>query len=161
MEFNVGDKAVHPHHGVGDVTAIEEKEIAGRKVAFYVLNIADSGTKVMVAKDAAERVGLRGVVSRRDAKLVLEELRSRTIAVTSQPWNRRHREYMEMLHSGSLLEVAKVYRDLSLIRHDKDLSFGERELLEKAQTRLVTEIAVSRRCKEERVGNEIAQILAN
>ena len=160
MEFKVGDKSVHPHHGVGEVTAIEAKEIAGQKKNFYILKIVDSGMKVMVATDAAARLGLRKVISRNEAKKVLDVLREKKIAVTSQPWNRRYREYIEMLNSGSPFEVAKVLRDLSLLKTDKELSFGERGLLDKAKSLLVTELAVARRCKEERVQDEIEQILS-
>ena len=159
MQFKVGDKSVHPHHGVGEVTAIEAKEIAGQKKTFYTLKIVGSGTKVMVATDAADRLGLRKVVSRAEAKKVLDVLRERTISVTSQPWNRRYREYTGMLNSGSPYEVAKVLRDLSMIKTDKELSFGERGLLDKARALLVTELAVSRRCKETRVQTEIQEIL--
>lgn len=160
MDFKVGDKSVHPHHGVGEVTAIEAKEIAGQKKTFYILKIVDSGMKVMVATDAAARLGLRKVISRKEAQKVLEVLREKKIAVTSQPWNRRYREYIEMLNSGSPFEVAKVLRDLSLLKSDKELSFGERGLLDKAKSLLVTELAVARRCKEERVQDEIEQILS-
>ena len=160
MDFKVGDKSVHPHHGVGEVTAIEAKEIAGQKKTFYILKIVDSGMKVMVATDAAARLGLRKVISRKEATKVLEVLREKKIAVTSQPWNRRYREYIEMLNSGSPFEVAKVLRDLSLLKSDKELSFGERGLLDKARSLLVTELAVARRCKEERVQDEIEQILS-
>jgi CarD family transcriptional regulator len=160
MEFKVGDKSVHPHHGVGEVTAIEAKEIAGQKKTFYILKIVDSGMKVMVATDAAHRLGLRKVISRTEAKKVFDVLREKKIAVTSQPWNRRYREYIEMLNSGSPFQVAKVLRDLSLIKTDKELSFGERGLLDKAKSLLVTELAVARRCKEERVQEEIEEILS-
>ncbi len=160
MEFKVGDKSVHPHHGVGEVTAIEAQEIAGQKKNFYILKIVDSGMKVMVATDAAARLGLRKVISRNEAKKVLDVLREKKIAVTSQPWNRRYREYIEMLNSGSPFEVAKVLRDLSLLKSDKELSFGERGLLDKAKSLLVTELAVARRCKEARVQDEIEQILS-
>ena len=160
MEFKVGDKSVHPHHGVGEVTAIESKEIAGQKKTFYILKIVDSGMKVMVATDAAQRLGLRKVMSRKEADQVLDVLREKKIAVTSQPWNRRYREYTEMLNSGSPLEVAKVLRDLTLLKTDKELSFGERGLLDKARSLLVTELAVAKRCKEARVESEIEQILS-
>ncbi|HJL17061.1 MAG TPA: CarD family transcriptional regulator [Sandaracinaceae bacterium LLY-WYZ-13_1] len=160
MNFKVGDKSVHPHHGVGEVTAIESKEIAGHEKTFYILKIVDNGMKVMVATDAAERLGLRKVISRKEAKKVLAVLEIKEIAVTSQPWNRRYREYTEMLNSGSLYEVAKVLRDLSLIKTEKDLSFGERGLLDKAKSLLVTELAVARRCKEQTVENEIERVLS-
>lgn len=160
MDFKIGDKSVHPHHGVGEVTAIEAKEIAGQKKTFYILKIVDNGMKVMVATDAAQRLGLRKVISRTEAKKVFDVLREKKIAVTSQPWNRRYREYIEMLNSGSPFQVAKVLRDLSLLKGDKELSFGERNLLDKAKSLLVTELAVARRCKEERVQGEIEQILS-
>ncbi|MBX3275772.1 MAG: CarD family transcriptional regulator [Sandaracinaceae bacterium] len=159
LEFKVGDKSVHPHHGVGEVTAIEHREIAGQRKAFYTLHLMTEGTKVMVATDAAAKLGLRRPVSRRESTKVLDILRDKTIAVTSQPWNRRYREYMEMLNSGSPYEVAKVLRDLSVIRGEKELSFGERGLLDKARNLLVGELAIARRCKEERMQTEIEAIL--
>lgn len=161
MNFKVGEKAVHPHHGVGEVTAVETKEIAGHKKTFYILRIVDSGMKVMVPTDSAERVGLRAVISKKEADKVLAVLKDTKVAVTAQPWNRRHREYIEMLKSGSPVEVAKVLRDLTRLKSDKDLSFGERRLLDQARSLLVTELALARRCKEDRVEAEIQGILAS
>lgn len=159
MNFKVGEKAVHPHHGVGEVTAVEKREIAGHTKTFYILRIVDSGMKVMVPTDAATRVGLRGVISKKDADKVLAVLKDPKVAVTAQPWNRRHREYIEMLKSGSPFEVAKVLRDLTRLKSDKDLSFGERRLLDQARSLLVTELALARRCKEDRVEADIQGIL--
>ncbi|MFW5920544.1 MAG: CarD family transcriptional regulator, partial [Polyangiales bacterium] len=158
--FDVGDKAVHPAHGVGEITSIESRDIAGTRKAFYILKILDTGMTVMVPTDGAERLGLRKVISRDDAKKVLAILQKNEIAVTSQPWNRRYREYMDMLKSGSPYEVAKVLRDLYRLKGDKELSFGERRLLEQARTLLVTELALARRCKEQTVEDEIEGILS-
>ena len=159
MTFKVGDKSVHPHHGVGEVQAIETKEIAGHRQRFYILKIVGTDTKVMVATEAAGRLGLRKVVSRKEAKAVLEELRADEPVVTAQPWNRRFREYQEMLNSGSLRKIAQVLADLSLVARGKEPSFGERSLMEKAKALLVTELAIARQCKESRVAGEIDAIL--
>ena len=159
MTFKVGDKAVHPAHGVGEITSIEKREIAGNKKAFYILKILDSGMTVMVPTDGVERLGLRQVISKREAKKVLEILKKDEVAVTSQPWNRRYREYTDMLKSGSPFEGAKVLRDLFRLKSDKELSFGERRLLDQARSLLVTELALARRCKEQRVAQEIEGIL--
>jgi CarD family transcriptional regulator len=158
MKYKVGDKAVHPAHGVGEITAIEERRIAGHTKQFYIIKIVDSGMTVMVPTDGAERAGLRSIISKRDADEVVATLRKKEFAVTSQPWNRRYREYTDMLKSGSLIEVAKVLRDLSRLRGDKELSFGERRLLEQARALIVKELALARRVKEERVGAELDQI---
>lgn len=159
MLFKVGDKAVHPSHGVGEVTSIEAREIAGSSARFYILRILETGMTVMVPTDGVERLGLRSIISKTDAQKVLEILRADEVAVTSQPWNRRYREYTEMLKSGSPFEVAKVLRDLSRLRGGKELSFGERRLLEQARSLLVTELALARRMKEQRVEQEIDGIL--
>lgn len=160
MTFKVGDKAVHPAHGVGEIKRVESREIAGQKKSFYVLTILDTGMTVMVPTDGVERLGLRTVITKREAQRVLDILKADEIAVTSQPWNRRYREYMDMLKSGSPFEVAKVLRDLYRLKSDKDLSFGERRLLEQARSLLVTELALARRCKEQRVEQEIDGILS-
>jgi CarD family transcriptional regulator len=158
--FKVGDKAVYPAHGVGEVMGIESRDIAGKKKSFYILKLLDSGMKLMIPTDGAERAGLRTVISKKDADRVLKILKSDEIAVESQPWNRRYREYMEMLKSGSPFEVAKVLRDLYRLRSDKELSFGERRLLDQARSLLVTELALARKVKEEKVEKEIQGIFA-
>lgn len=159
MTFNIGDKAVHPAHGVGEVTSIERKTIAGHDKSFYILKIPDTGSTVMVPVDGAERLGLREVISKREAKKVLDELKKAEVAVTSQPWNRRYREYTEMLKSGSPIEVARVLRDLSRLRGDKELSFGERRLLEQARNRLVAELALAREVAADKIEKDIDKIL--
>jgi CarD family transcriptional regulator len=159
MTFNVGDKAVHPAHGVGEITSIENRDIAGNRKSFYILKILDTGMTVMVPTDGVERLGLRSVISKKDAQKVVAILKKDEVAVTSQPWNRRYREYTEMLKSGSPFEVAKVLRDLYRLKGDKELSFGERRLLDQARSLLVTELALARRCKEQRVEQEIESIL--
>lgn len=158
--FKVGDKAVHPKHGVGEVTQIESREIAGKKASFYVLKVLDTGMKLMVPTETADRVGLRTVISKKDATKVLEILKSTDVAVTAQPWNRRQREYTEMLMSGSPFQVAKVLRDLSRLKGGKDLSFGERRLLDQARSLLVTEMALARKVKEDHIQKEILGIFA-
>ncbi len=159
MDFQVGDKTVHPAHGVGEITSIEERQIAGQSKHFYIIKIVESGMTVMVPTDGVDRLGLRAIISKKAAAEVVETLKRAEVAVTAQPWNRRYREYTEMLNSGSPVEVAKVLRDLSRLRTEKELSFGERRLLEQARALLVTELALARRCKEDRVEKELDAIL--
>jgi CarD family transcriptional regulator len=161
MSFSVGDKAVHPAHGVGEITQIEERLIGSDKIDFYILKLMNgkAGT-IRVALNAVDRVGLRQVMSRRAAKTVLDELRKDEMAVTSQPWNRRYREYTEMLKSGSPIKVAKVLRDLSKVRADKgELSYGEKKLMEQARKLLISELALARRVREETIERDIDKIL--
>jgi len=156
--FKVGDKAVYPAHGVGEVTDIRVQKIGGQERTFYILRIIDNGTKIMVPTQTAAQTGLRKVISKNDAKDVITILKSKEVAVKTQPWNRRYREYMDMLKSGSPFEVAKVLRDLFRLKSDKDLSFGERRLLDTARSLLVAELALALRQKEASVEKDIQEI---
>jgi len=156
--FKIGDKAVYPAHGVGEITDIQVRAIGGQERRFYILKIAENGMKIMVPTETAETTGLRNVINRKEADVVLDILRSKEVAVTTQPWNRRYREYMEMLKSGSPDEVAKVLRDLFRLKSDKDLSFGERRLLDTAKALLVAELALAMRSTEKKIEKEIEKI---
>jgi len=158
LDFRVGKKAVYPAHGVGEITAIETREIAGKVRTFYTLRILENNMKIMIPTDNADNVGLREIISRKDANKVFSILKSSEVAVDTQPWNRRYREYMEMLKSGSPFEVAKVLRDLFRLKSDKDLSFGERRLLDTARSLLVKELALALKVKETKIEKEIQQI---
>lgn len=158
--FNASDMAVHPSHGVGEVMAIEKRDLGGRETSFYVLKIIDTGLKVMIPTDAVARVGLRPVMKKREAQKILDILRSPEVAVDLQPWNRRFRAYTEMLKSGLPTEIAKVLRDMYRLKFDKDLSFGERRLLDQARSLLVQELALAKKVNRESIEGEIQQILS-
>ena len=85
-------------------------------------------------------------------------MRAREVAVDLQPWSRRFRAYTEMIKSGSPYEVAKVLRDMYRLKFDKDLSFGERRLLDQAKSLLFKELALARRIPEEKLQAEVAEI---
>ena len=153
--FRIGDKAVYPAQGVAEVVGIEEKEIASQITSFYVLKILDSEMKIMVPPAKAEQVGLRSVASRSEIQEVMEILRQKQVQVDKQTWNRRYRGFMEKIKTGSLFEVAEVYRDLSRLRSTKTLSFGERRMLDTARNLIVKELSVARNAPESRVESEL------
>lgn len=148
LNLSVGDKAVHPLHGLGEVSSIEHREVGGVSGDFYVLRILDKGMRVMVPKASATSSGLRAVMSEKDANAVLDTLRAKEVAVDLQPWSRRFRAYTEMMKSGSPHEVAKVLRDMFRLKFDKDLSFGERRLLDQAKSLLMKELAAAKKISE-------------
>lgn len=142
--LSVGDKAVHPSHGLAQVTAIEHREIGSVKGEFYILQIIDNGMRVMVPRASSSAAGIRPVMSSAEADNVLETMKAREVAVDLQPWSRRFRAYTEMIKSGSPHEVAKVLRDMYRLKFDKDLSFGERRLLDQAKSLLMKELAAAK-----------------
>ena len=157
-EFKVGDMAVYPAHGVGEITSIEKREIAGNTHQFYIMKILDSGMTIMVPTGNVRNVGLRELISIDEVDIVYDILRERDIAINEQTWNRRYREYMDKIKTGSVYEIAEVMRDLMLLRYEKELSFGERKMLDTARTLIVKELAIAQVEDEEMIADEIDQI---
>jgi CarD family transcriptional regulator len=142
-EFMAGDHAVYPGHGVGKVLAIESKEIMGTKLEFYAVQIIETGLKVMVPKNNVSSVGLRPIISKTEADKVIDILKVTDVKIDNQTWNRRYRDYMEKIKTGSVYEIAEVLRDLFLLKVDKELSFGERKMLDTARGLLMKELSLA------------------
>jgi CarD family transcriptional regulator len=149
--FKIGDKAVYPAHGVGVIEDIKCKVISGSKRTFYVLRIIDKDMTIMIPTDNVDTVGLRGIIDKKEVSKVFRILSERNVEVDCQTWNRRYREYMEKIKSGSVFEVAEVLRDLVHLKCDKDLSFGERQMLDLAQNLLVKELSIAKNMAEEKM----------
>ena len=159
--FKVGDNAVYPAHGVTVVKRIDEREVGGKKKRFYVLQVIDNQMTIMVPTDNAESVGLRSIISDKDVSTVYKILKKRDVKIDQTTWNRRYREYMEKIKTGSVFEIAEVLRNLFLLRHSKDLSFGERKMLDQAKHLLVKEISLAKKSKEDIIEQEIQTIFAS
>jgi CarD family transcriptional regulator len=159
--FNVGDKTVYPGHGVAEVTGVEKREISGgAAMEFYVLRVLENNMKVMVPKKNADTVGLRKLVDQAEVDAVYDVLRHRGGKISTATWNRRYREYMEKIKTGSLVEIASVLRDLCLLRTDKELSFGERKMLDTARSLLVQELALAKGQEETTIAHELDALFA-
>ena len=156
--FRIGDKAVYPAHGVAEITGIETKEISGQKMTFYMLQVMETGMKLMVPTSKVATVGLRQVCDKTEVKEVYDILKSRDITVDGQTWNRRYREYMEKIKTGSVFEIAEVLRDLYLLKFDKDLSFGERKMLDTARNLLIKELSLAKGVNEDDIEGDLKTI---
>lgn len=140
--------------------ALEQRDIGGTPTPVYILRILDSGMKIMVPTTNADAVGLRDLITPKQIKEVLAILKSRDIPRDTQTWNRRHREYMEKIKTGSVYEIAEVLHDLSMLRTTKELSFGERKMLDTARGLLVKELAIAKGVTEAQVTAELESIFA-
>lgn len=158
--FNKGDMAVYPAHGVGEIKKIESRKVGEIEQSFYVMRILDSNMTVMVPTTSCNSVGLREIIAPEEVGRVFEILKERDIEIESRPWNQRYRQYMEKIKTGSLYEIAGVLRDLYLLKEDKDLSFGERKMMDTAKSLLMTEIALAHHIKEEQVEQDIDKVFA-
>ncbi len=159
-EFVVGDKAVYPVHGVAEVVGVETRDIGGNQTAVYILKIIDTGMKIMIPTTNAGSVGLRELINSKQVKEVYSILKSRDVPRDTQTWNRRYREYMEKIKTGSVFEIAEVLRDLCVLRVTKELSFGERKMLETARNLLIKELALAKGVTEDKLEAEVDAIFA-
>ena len=159
--FRIGDKAVYPGHGVGVIEAIETKQISGKEQSFFMLRIVDNGMTIMIPRDNVAGVRLREVIRKIDVSKVIQILKDRDITLDNQTWNRRYREYMEKINTGSIYEIAEVLRDLHLLKAEKELSFGERKIMDVAKNLLVKELAIARNVKESDILREIKTIFGS
>ena len=158
--FVEGDMAVYPAHGVGVIKSIETQQVAGVDQTFYVLEILGNSMRIMIPTSSSENVGLRSIVNKKEALEVLNILKDRAIEIDSQTWNRRYREYMEKIKTGSIFEVAAVLRDLFLLSVDKDLSYGERKMLDTAKGLLVKELSIAQDVEEDKISKKIENIFS-
>lgn len=158
--FNIGDLAVYPAHGVGIIEKIESQEISGCRQDFYIMRILENDMKIMIPTGNVENVGLREIIGETEVAELYSILMKRDIPPDNQSWNRRYREYMEKIKTGSVFEVAEVYRDLLMLRVEKDLSFGERKLLDTARSLLVKEISLARNVEVGEVERDLDRIFS-
>ena len=158
--FARGDMAVYPSHGVGQIENIKVQNIGGVDQAFYVLKIFDNDMKIMIPTATSKNVGLRPIISKDEVKKVVDILKDRDIKITAQTWNRRYRDYMDKIKTGSVFEVAVVLRDLLLLKGDKDLSYGERKMMDTAKALLVRELSLARKVDEKKVEKQIDRLFS-
>ena len=157
--FSVGELVVYPAQGVGKVEKIEEQDVGGAITRFYIVRILSNNVTLMVPVSNAENVGLRSVSNEKRGIEILEYLADRSdfTGYSGQNWNRRYREYSDKLKSKDLIDVAYVLKELFLISKDKELSFGERRLLEQAMGLISMELSYALSVDQSQAKSKIEQ----
>ena len=157
--FKTNEFIVYPAHGVGQITAIEEQEVAGIKLELLVIAFEkDKMTlRVPVAKIAS--VGMRKLADATTVKKALETVRGRA-RVKRTMWSRRAQEYEAKINSGDLISIAEVVRDLYRSDTQPEQSYSERQLYEAALDRMAREIQAVNRSSETEAIRQIEQNLA-
>jgi len=158
--FKVGDMAVYPAQGVGKIEAIEERDLAGEHHKFYVLRLIDGDMTIMIPVNNADGVGLRTLIDPQRIPELMHALEDRQELSALASWSRRQREYNDKLKTGCLFEVVEVLRELYTIRENKDLSYGEKKVLELAQKLLVTEISLVEGARADEIFERLEKALS-
>lgn len=157
--FDIGDMVVYPAHGVGRIESVQKRTINGAVLDFYILKLLNTQTIVMIPTCNVCSVGLRSVIDPCEIPRIYALFReSRNTADPTSAWNKRYRDYAERIKSGSIDDIAIVFRELHRLKTAKDLSFGERKLHDLAQSLLVMELSTSRQMAEASILSEIEDI---
>ena len=157
FKFKVNSYVVYPGHGVALIKAVEEKNISNIKQKFYVLEILENKMKILLPVQNVKKVGLRNIISNNEVDKVLKILKSEP-GVGDSNWNKRHTEYQEKIKTGSISKASEVYRDLMFAKLEKELSFGERKLLDITRKLIVSEISHAKKIAEERAEAMLSKI---
>lgn len=145
--FLLGEKVVYPGHGVARVNRIVEKVMAGSIAKFYELIFLNKDMHVLVPINNAENIGIRTLCSTDRINDIFDILSSpskenKEKQIVSNNWNKRNKEYQNKLRTGDLRDISKIYRDLKHLEQHKELSFGEKTLLQQTEELIAQEVAI-------------------
>ena len=140
MPFKVGDRVVYPHHGAAVIEKKEMIEVAGEKREYLILKIAHGDMTLSVPTDKVDEVGMRPPISAEDVDDLFQLLGKKDVREPTN-WSRRFKNHQEKLKSGDVYQVAEVVRNLALRDVSKGLSAGEKSMLNKARSVLVSELS--------------------
>jgi CarD family transcriptional regulator, regulator of rRNA transcription len=157
--FKTNEFIVYPAHGVGQIIAIEEQEVAGAKLELFVINFVKDKMTLRVPTAKIVSVGMRKLAEAGIVKRALETLKGRA-RIKRTMWSRRAQEYEAKINSGDIVAIAEVVRDLFRSDTQPEQSYSERQLYEAALDRLSREIAAVQRVTETEAVKEIEGALA-
>ena len=157
--FKTNEFIVYPAHGVGQIVAIEEQEVAGYKLELFVINFVKDKMTLRVPTAKIATVGMRKLAEPPIVKKALETLKGRA-RIKRTMWSRRAQEYEAKINSGDIVAIAEVVRDLYRSDSQPEQSYSERQLYEAALDRLSREIAAVQRITETEAQKEIEAALA-
>ena len=148
MAFKVGDRGVYPHHGAAVIEKKETREAFGEKTEYLVLRMAHGDLMLSVPSAKAEEVGMRPPISAEDVDDLFQLLAKKDVREPTN-WSRRFKNHQEKLKSGDVYQVAEVVRNLALREATKGLSAGEKAMLVKARSVLVSELSFALNLSED------------
>ena len=160
--FCLHEKIVYPGHGVAQIRSLVNKSFGQEEATFYELVFLNKEMTILVPTESAAEVGLRLLSSHEHVKQILDTLMApvkfHQLEQISVNWNKRNKEYQLKLKSGKLQELSDMYRELHCLAAQKELSFGEKNLLHQIEGLLVEEIALVEKMAEEKTLEQLRTV---
>jgi len=159
MQFKVGEKVVYPNHGVGVIEQITHNAFNGHAERFYLVRILSNDLKVTVPCLNADCVGLRHTIKSKEVPGVLKRVENGKVK-SYRDWKMRYKENCEKMRTGSLYDVAEVFKSLVALSQNKVLSFREKKMMERSRQLLLAELSHVRNCSETTILNLLEKALS-
>ncbi len=159
--FNLNEAVFYPSYGVGIIECISMQKIGSVDILFYNVKILENNAKIMVPVKNAHEVGLRQLIKENEIQKVFDVLEAKSIKnpfARKESWNKRFNGYNVKLCSSCLFEVAEVLRDLYILKTEKELSFAEKKMFERAKHLIIKELSAVMHRPETFVEDKIKRI---
>ncbi len=163
--FDLNDKVVYPGHGVAKINRIVSKRVAGSTLQFFELVFLTKDMTILIPTGNLASVGIRQLSSASSInslfRILAEPLHSIGGDINGSNWNKRNKEYQYKIRSGDLQSICKIYRDLKCIATHKELSFGEKHLLQETESLLAQEISIVKCVERETAVQQLRSYFLN
>jgi CarD family transcriptional regulator len=158
--FKIGDRVIYPNQGLGVIENIQDEAYDGERFKILHLRILANNTLVLVPSASAEEIGIRKLISERAVKEIFDYMKNGEIEVTMN-WKGRYKEHVNLMRSGTILDMVAVLKSLYYLSLIKPLSFREKKMMEKAKDLIVSEIAVASSMPTSQIERKIIHTLSN
>lgn len=161
--FSLRAKVVYPGHGVAEISRIVERTVGTSTVSFYELKFLNKDATVLVPMNNASSVGIRNLSSTQNIECALRVLTeparfTRNHEFSASNWNKRNKDYQTKIRTGDLMSLSQIYRDLKFIETQKELSFGEKTLLQEIEKLLVEEISLVQKSQPDKAVEQLRSL---
>ncbi len=157
--FKIGDKIIYPNQGLGIIEDIQEENHYGESFRIYHVRILTNNTLVLVPSSNASEIGIRKPISEETIDKIFEFMRNGQVDVTMN-WKGRYKEHLDLMKSGSILDMALVLKSLYYLNIIKPLSFREKKMMERAKNLIVTEISEVSSLPTSEIENKVLHCLS-
>jgi len=157
--FKVGDKVIYPNQGLGVVEAIRDEAINGERFRIYHMRLFSNNTLIMISSSNASELGIRRPISEDCVRDIFGMIRKGAVEVTKN-WKGRYKEHVNLMKSGSLLDLISVLKGLYYLSLMKPLSFREKKMMERARDLIVSEMSQACSLSPEEIDKRIQKSLS-
>jgi len=158
--FKIGDRVIYPNQGLGVIEDIQQEAFDGESFKVYHLRILSNNTLVMIPSTSTEEIGIRKLISKLSVKEIFDNMRNGDVEVTMN-WKGRYKEHVNLMKSGTILDMVAVLKSLYYLSLIKPLSFREKKMMEKAKELIVTEISEASSLPFDQIERKIFHTLSN